>query len=517
MKKLWKPLMKLPQNMKSVYENKRENKPWVSKRIANSIRKSKQLFKKSLMDLAHHDQYQKYLKCLNKIKRAVKLDYYQQKCKDYKQNTKRLWELIKKINKKTVDKSTLIPKIKKDNILYHSGKDVSNILAKHVATLGKTYAEKIDKPQTPLKEYLNKIPKNKNSMYLSPNCENEISKLIAQLPNKKSHGYDKINNCLLKELRPVIIAPLNIAFNRSLEEGIFPDSMKDADTVPLFKSKCKLDCNNYRPISLLITLSKLLEKIIYNRTIAFLSKHDILFSSQYGFRKKHSCSDAIMELSEILKNNENGIHTACVFLDLSKAFDTLDPEILPKKMQNYEIRGIANQWFMSYLSKRKLRVRCGTDKDPGVTYSSSYDVEYGTPQGSCLGPLLFLIFTNDLYRSLENFNAILFADDTTVYKGHRNKNYLRWCIETDLMKLTDWLRANKLTVNISKTVFMSFGTKSEKLESIKLSGEIINHSENTRFLGLWIDKKLNWSKHCNTLITKLKRNLALVRNAKKPI
>ena len=276
---------------------------------------------------------------MNKIKRAAKLVYYQQKCIDYKQNTKKLWGLINKINKKTVDKSTLIPKIKKDNIIYQSGNDVSNILAKHFATIGKTYAKKIEKPLTPLKDYLNKILINRNSMYLSPTCENEISKLIAQLPNKKSHGYDKINNCLLKELRLVIIYPLTIAFNKSLEEGIFPDCMKDVDTVPLFKSKCKLDCNNYRPISLLITLSKLLEKIIYNRAIAFLDKHDILFSSQYGFRKKHSCSDAIMELiSEILKNNESGIHTACVFLDLSKSFDTLDPVILLQKMQNYGIR-----------------------------------------------------------------------------------------------------------------------------------------------------------------------------------
>ena len=320
------------------------------------------------------------MKCLNKIKRAAKLGYYQQKCIDYKQNTKKLWGLINKINKKTVDKSTLIPKIKKDNIIYQSGNNVSNILAKYFATIGKTYAEKIKQPLTPLKEYLNKILTNSNSMYLSPTYENEISKLIGQLPNKKSHGYDKINNCLLKELLPVITLPLTIAFNKSLEEGIFPDCMKDADTVPLFKSKCELDCNNYRPISLLITLSKLLEKIIYKRTIAFLDKHDILFSSQYGFRKKHSCSDAIMELvSEILKNNENGIYTACVFFDLSKAFDTLDPVILLEKMQNYGIRGIANSWFTSYLSKRRLRVRFGTDKDPEMSYSSSYDIQYGTP------------------------------------------------------------------------------------------------------------------------------------------
>ena len=236
--------------------SKRINKPWISKSIANSIRKNKQLFKKSLTDRSYQIKYKNYLKCLNKVKRAAKLKYYQQKCIDYKQNTKKLWGLINKINKKTVDKSTLITKIKKDNITYQSGRDVSNILAKYFATIGKTYAEKIGQPLTPLKEYLNKIPINKNRMYISPTCENEISKLIEQLPNKKSHGYDKINNCLLKELHPVITFPLTAAFNKSLEEGIFPDCMKDADMVPLFKSKCKADCNNYRPISLLITLSK---------------------------------------------------------------------------------------------------------------------------------------------------------------------------------------------------------------------------------------------------------------------
>ena len=268
-------------------KNKRKDKPWISKGIANSIRKSKKLFKDSFRDLKQKNQNQNYMKCLNKIKRVAKLQHYQQKCKDYKQNTKKLWELINKINKKTVDKTTLIPQIKRDNITYQTGKEVCNVLAKHFASIGKSYAEKITSSQTPLSEYLNKIPINKDSMHFVPTSELEISKLINQLLNKKSHGYDKISNCLLKELHLVIINPLNIAFNKSLEEGVFPNLMKDADTVPLFKSKCRQDCNNYRPISLLITLSKLLEKIVYTRTIAFLDKHDILFNSQNGFRKKN--------------------------------------------------------------------------------------------------------------------------------------------------------------------------------------------------------------------------------------
>ena len=159
-------------------------------------------------------------------------------------------------------------------------------------------------------------------------------------------------------------------------------------------------------------------------------------------------------------------------------------------------------------------MRCRTEKDPGVTSSSSYDVEYGTPQGSCFGPLLFLMFTNDLFTNLDHCNAILFADDTTIYKGHRNKNYLRWCIESDLEKITDWFKANKLTVNIEKTVFMSYGPRGDRLPNIEIGGNVLKHRKYTKFLGILLDENLSWNKHCNMLITKLKRNQAFIRTTK---
>ena len=192
-------------------------------------------------------------------------------------------------------------------------------------------------------------------MYLNPTSEHEISNIIKKLENKSSHGYDQISYKLLKELHLVIIYSLMLIFNRSLEEGVFPQLMKQADTVPLYKAKSILDCNNYHPISLLLTLSKVLEKVVYNRTVSFLDQHDLFYNIQYGFRKNHSCSNAIMEITnEILKNKENNIHTASVFIDLSKAFDTLDPAILLHKMNRYGIRGLSNKWFESYLKNRKL-------------------------------------------------------------------------------------------------------------------------------------------------------------------
>ena len=158
-----------------------------------------------------------------------------------------------------------------------------------------------------------------------------------------------------------------------------------------------------------------------------------------------------MELTtEILKSKENNLNTISVFLDLSKAFDTLDPKILLNKLEIYGMRGTVLNWFESYLTNRQLRVKCEVSKENKIQYSKLYGVEFGTPQGSCLGPLLFLLFTNDLYLNIDYCSAILFADDTTVYKSHRNTRYLKWCIKQDLMTISDWFKANKLTLNLEK-------------------------------------------------------------------
>ena len=163
--------------------------------------------------------------------------------------------------------------------------------------------------------------------------------------------------------------------------------------------------------------------------------------------------------------------------------------------------------FNSYLQNRQLRVKCNTEAEQGISYSSLYNVQYGTHQGSCLSPFLFLLFTNDLHKNIENCSSILFADDTTVYKGHRNLNYLKWCLETDLSNIVQWFRANKLTLNVNKTVFMFYGSNTNRdRKEIEIDGKL-KKSECTIFLGLWIDENLSWKKHSTFLINKLKRNI----------
>ena len=158
----------------------------------------------------------------------------------------------------------------------------------------------------------------------------------------------------MKKLAPSILAPLTLLFNKSFETGIFPEEMKKADIVPLYKSKEEYECTNYRPISLLLTMSKLLEKVMYKRTYNFLEQRKQLYNSQYGFRQSHSCENAIMELvSSIIKGKQEGLYTLALFIDLSEAFDTVDHEVLLSKLEKYGISGIANTWFRSYLTGRK--------------------------------------------------------------------------------------------------------------------------------------------------------------------
>ena len=345
---------------------------------------------------------------------------------------------------------------------------ISNELATYFANVGPKYANAIKKPDKNISDYLKKIKRNENSIFLSPTTPVEIIKLISNLPNKTSSGFDQLNNKLLKELRHELATPLCIIFNLSLNTGCFPTKMKYAEIVPLYKSKSKLESSNYRPISLLITISKILEKIIYRRTYEFLDNTNQIYRSQYGFRVKHSCEHAIGELvSNIVKNQQKEKFTASLFLDLSKAFDTLDHKLLLSKLEIYGIRGTALHWFETYLSERKLRVKCQANECGTYTYSNWHTMTHGAPQGSCLGPLLFLIFCNDLQLNLTYLSCIQFADDTTLYYSHRDLRVLRCCIENDLSLVMDWFKANSLTLNVQKTNLMLFSLRNRKYINLK--------------------------------------------------
>ena len=255
--------------------------------------------------------------------------YYTTKCTEYKDNTRKLWHVINQTIGKTKHSGSIIPFISVDGIKTYDAKRISNEFGKLYANLGQNLASQISPGTRMVQDYLTNIPCTLNSIVLNPTTQLEIERKIDDLAPKTSCGHDKISNKLLKDLKLAISYPLTIIFNQSIISGHFPNMMKVAEIIPLYKGKERDEVVNYRPISLLMTISKLLEKIIYTCVYSFLEQQNILYDSQYGFRSKRSCNQAITELTgRLLQAKELSLHSAAIFLDLSKAFNTLNHEVL---------------------------------------------------------------------------------------------------------------------------------------------------------------------------------------------
>ena len=480
----------LPIRTRTINQHAVRQEAWVSAGLLISIKKCKKLYRKHIRKRHNQKLYQKYKKYnneLKRVKRAAKKSHYENKCNEHKNNTKNLWKTINHVIRKTNNKTETVDSLKIDKLEVFNGTEIANEFAKYFSTVGKNLASKMKCPNTNIATYLKQVKTNSQSIFLAPVTSVELERIIKKLKPKLSSGLDDINNKIIKELRDFIAPSLSIIFNNSLVEGIFPKRMKEAKVVPLYKSKERDLATNYHPISLLLTLSKLLEKLMYSRVYNFLIATEQLYVSPYGFRRMHSCEHAVGEfIANITKGIEKGKFTAGIFLDLSKAFDTLEHEVVYMKLEKYGLHGTCLKWFQSYLSDRSLIVECKTGDSSLKTTSKSYPVEYGAPQGSCLGPLIFLIFCNDLQSHLLFLSCIQFADDTTLYITHNKISYIQSCIEIDLAILRDWFLANKLTLNVGKSVCILFGKRpgsTTKLQ-IMLGNENIPQVKSTKFLGI---------------------------------
>ena len=326
-----------PMKEKIVHECRLKSEPWMTLGIKRSSQKLRKMYKACLKPAVNsgiREAYILYRNCLNKLKRTCKLQYYRTHCEKYKKNTRKLWEIINHSMGKISNKSCIIDTLRVENVIVTNPKDIANELCNHYSTVGSKLSSLIPTSNTDSATYVNKISKNSKSLFMTPTSREEIIRIIHILPSKKSSGYDNLDNILLKHIKTVIANPLEIVFNQSLQTGTFPCQMKNVEVIPLYKNKERDLCANYRPISLLMTVSKILEKIVYKRTYDFLDTTGQLFSSQYGFRTKNSCENAISKLvGQVVKGHERKEHTAAIFLDLSKAFDTLDHKLLFKYLK----------------------------------------------------------------------------------------------------------------------------------------------------------------------------------------
>ena len=345
-------------------------------------------------------------------------------------------------------------------------------------------------------------------MYLEDVTPEEIIQISRTLKQSHSSGYDQINPALTGLSIPRITQIL-AALNCSFCSGIFPDDLKNAKVIPLHKSDSKENIANYRPISVLPYFSKYFEKTIYNRTISFLGKHSIIKNNQFGFRQKHSTYMPIALLqTKISHRLDQGQFTTGVYLDLAKTFDTINHDILVEKLHHYGIRGKCFSWFESYLKNRSQMVSYANQ------ISSLAAVNLGGPPGSILGPLLFLIYINDLSNSSDHLEYLLFADNTHVFLSGNNITELFSTMNTELEKLAEWFRANLLSLNTKKAVYM-FSHKARKKFvmddcNIYISNSVMSRGESCRFLGVIIDQHLSFKQHIQYLAAKISKNIGII-------
>lgn len=489
-------------------KTKKNSKPWYSVGLQNSCRRKNALYRTYLRcpTTANKLKYSHYRNKYNHIVKLSRKKYYHDKLAKQMHDLKATWSTIKSII--GTKPKHAIPSVMNDsNGEYNDPFIIANRFNDFFVNVGQSLSKRFPRSHNLHKQYL--IGHYNKTIFLSPTSQSEIISIVNSLKNTRSEGVDGVNIVIVKSCIDLLAPTLSVIFNASISMGVVPDYLKIAKIIPVYKTDDRHKFSNYRPISILSCFSKILEKILYNRFIDFINKQNILFSSQYGFRKNHSTFMAILDLvdniSQAFENNE---FTVGIFIDFKKAFDTVDHNILLDKLDFYGFRGIAHCWLKSYLVNRFQCVQISN------VCSTLKPIKCGVPQGSILGPLLFLLYVNDIHRSSSLLSFILFADDTNIFFSGKNIQSVFNIINTELEGVLKWCNANKLTLHPDKTKFIIFHPSRKKPNvenaNILIGGHSIERAEQTKFLGIIIHQNLLWTSHIQAITSKISRTIGIL-------
>ena len=360
--------------------------------------------------------------------------------------------------------------------------------------------------------------------------EDYVAKIIDSLKPKYSCGFDGLSVKLLQLIKSEICKSVTLIINQSITTGLFPDYLKIAKVIPLFKKEDATLFDNYKPISILPALSKAVERVIFNQLHEYFKINNLYYDSQYGFRERHSTEFASLELIDrLVCDLDQGETPINIYMDLSKAFDTLNHDILLHKHQYYGIKGPALELFKSYFTNRKQYVELENTKSHFINIST------GVPQGSILGPLLFIIYINDITSASPLFRPIIYADDTTLFttlsilKNSNSTHDLSYNTNNELSKICEWLKINKLSLNAKKTKYMIFHKPQKKLTkymifhkpqkkltipTLQIDGNELESVNEFCFLCIIFDKHLSWNNHVDKVSCKISQTIGVMNRLK---
>ena len=484
---------------------KRLKNPWLSDELLSSISRKHEIYRLCQRDSQYLPLFKRYRNALTTAIRDAKKKYFSEKLNSCSGDVKKTWRSINSILRPNARQNNgEVSEVDIDGNCVSDPVLIAAEFNKHYTSVARKLANKI--PPTNSDPTLH-VPNLTNSFVFFPTNSGELQKVIHGFKSKSSDLYT-IPSFIYKHVSNLISPIVSKLINNSFSRGIFPNVLKVARVIPIYKSGEKNIVSNYRPISTLHFLGKVFEKVIFNRLSSFLNKYDLINCQQFGFRRGRSTSDAMLNFTDAIYDTFNeSKFCISVLLDFSKAFDTVNHEILLRKLYLLGIRSTSLQWFKSYLHDRKQYVCINSSCSPTLSINT------GVPQGSILGPLLFILYINDMCKSSSELSFVHFADDTTVFRRGCDLDELYTVVNRELTCVDTWLRANKLSLNINKTTYMIFSNKSKVSDrKIFIRNIDVSRVTSAKFLGIFIDESLNFKDHIQYVINRVSRSSAILRN-----
>ena len=494
---------------------KTNTKPWFDGEILERIRvrdKLRKKYKKSGLQI-DFDMFKDAQKLTKQMTKVKKCDYFKNQLNDNIAKPSKLWKVLKTIGlPSNANNAAKVCLKDENNVLRFEPKETCNVFKNFYENLAQSLVDKL--PPAPNRFNLEttkvfyesqNIP---NTFKLQEIDQASILIMLKKTNANKAPGIDKLPGIFIKDGADLLAAPLAQLINLSIYTSTFPDAFKIAKLIALFKKGCKTDPKNYRPISLLPLFSKIFEKVVHLQTEKFLSENNILYKNQSGFRPLHSTESCLTHLSDqILEGSDKGCHTGMILIDLQKAFDTLDHELLLGKLSLMNFSCETISWFKSYLSNRTFLVNVES------SFSEPADLKCGVPQGSILGPLLFLLYINDLPQSVNDCDIRLYADDTCISYTHKIVKTIEDKLNNDFNTLCDWFVDNKLSIHFgedkTKTILFSPKNLRKRAEPIVIKRHDVTLKQFSivEYLGCLLDETLSGQEMALKVLKKINGKL----------
>ena len=494
---------------------KTNTQEWFDREIGDQMEIRNKLLKKFKASKLNVDE-ESYKNSRRNVQHLIthkKRIYYENKLKENIGKPKELWKTLKSLGLPNKKSSSSTFCLKKDGALHFDSKTVSTIFKEFFSNLAENLVSKLPRPSNKfdlssvISYYTKTLDPINTKFKFSTVSKDDILKILLEIKPEKAAGIDNISGKFLRDGATVIAKPISQICNLSIKQSTFPSDCKTAKLKLLFKKGSKTEAKNYRPISLLPIISKIIERVIHDQTQCFLDEKNIIFRYQSGFRKNYSTNLCLSYLSDkILKGFDSGLFTGMVLIDLQKAFDTINHDILLNKMYCFGFSEEVVSWFRSYLSQRQFKVNINeVFSDPAL-------VTCGVPQGSILGPLLFLLYVNDIPQSVE-CELLLYADDTCLIFQHKKVEVIENSLNKDFANLCDWFVDNRLSIHLGedKTKTILFGSKYKVKKAKPLNivyGDInIKQYNKVTYLGCILDNTLSGESMALHVINKVNARL----------